>query len=446
MDKKSDINTLADLLEQMKEAETKKIEEAGIKHPSLIGSMYEGLTAKMMNTSLFSGLGLNVQTNCVIEGLDNEFDVILAAGEGELLPCTENKYRFKPEQVIAVIQVKKNLFSKELKDAYKNLQVIETIYDKIPVQDYMCHLATDSIRHTLGKDFTAYEKGLMTTQEEYIYHVLNTESRLPLRILMGYNGFKSEYNIRESFVDYLQDVISTSPMQMGYGPASFPSLIICDNLVIAKMNGIPYIAPVEKTDNEIWWNFLTTATEKTMNSFLEVLWTKLTYMFPQIPTDIFGEDLEIEQQHPFLQAQIVKKNGIPCGWNYKYLPFSKKQLKECQLNPTSWEPIQIDTAMEVFLRVLGEKGCINIDKDDQLKDFVLKSGYKSFEDFKQNLLNTHFVTYENGEVHLITRELQSVCIGGIWYAADNVSSQLTNWVLKNSNKKYDTLVKKVQKD
>ena len=114
------IKTIAELLKEFVNGEKLALNRYNIKHRPTIGSMYEGLTQELVNRSIFEGLNLNVTTQSFIDGCDTEFDVILSEGEGSPIPYT-NSFKFKPSQVIAVIQVKKTLTCQELKNSYENL-------------------------------------------------------------------------------------------------------------------------------------------------------------------------------------------------------------------------------------------------------------------------------------------------------------------------------------
>ena len=111
------IRTISDLLNEFIKKEVEILNEQDIKHPTTIGSMFEGLTEEILHQSLFEGLNLKVVKNSFISGCDTEFDILLVEGEGEQIPYT-TRYRFLPEQVLAVIQVKKNLYSKDIKEGY----------------------------------------------------------------------------------------------------------------------------------------------------------------------------------------------------------------------------------------------------------------------------------------------------------------------------------------
>lgn len=66
------INTLADLLKAFSEKENQRLRELDIFHPPTIGAMYEGLTADMLQKSLFAGLNLVVAKSSFIKGSKTE--------------------------------------------------------------------------------------------------------------------------------------------------------------------------------------------------------------------------------------------------------------------------------------------------------------------------------------------------------------------------------------
>ena len=100
-------------------------------------------------------------------------DIILAEGQGERLPYTD-AHVFNPEQVLAVIQVKKSFNGKEVRDSYDNLKKIKGLYANSPVEKYMLRMAEDSLHHTLQRSIHDYETGLLTANEEYIRYSLIT--------------------------------------------------------------------------------------------------------------------------------------------------------------------------------------------------------------------------------------------------------------------------------
>ena len=232
------INNLSDLLKAFVEAEKKALNKYDITHRPTIGEMYEGLTKELVSKSIFAGMNLVVSTQSFIEGCETEFDVILAEGKGEQVPYTTS-YKYKPSQVIAVIQVKKTLNAQELRNSYENLRQVANVYQKV-FSDMDGTMVSDTFKNICHKELSAYEKGQLNTQEEYIYHTLVMDCYFPLRIVLGYNGYKTEEGFREAFIEFLDTKKSTEDNKIpGYSPMILPNLIISDGFTLAKLTGCP---------------------------------------------------------------------------------------------------------------------------------------------------------------------------------------------------------------
>ena len=117
------IKTFKDLLQDLKEKGIQEIEQyLNIGHNPTIGDMYEGLTKELMEKSIFEGLELSVVSGKIINDdgvLSRQIDCMIVVGDGEKLPYTDS-YIYNINNVIAVIEVKKKLFSKELQSAHEN--------------------------------------------------------------------------------------------------------------------------------------------------------------------------------------------------------------------------------------------------------------------------------------------------------------------------------------
>ena len=310
-----DIHSLSDLLYVLAKQENEVLKSYGIQHRPTIGNQYEGLTAEILNKSIFCDLHLTVARNSFIEGSNTEYDIILADGTGMAVKYSERQFVFKPKQVLAVIQVKKNLYGAEVKDSYENLATIAPLYYGKPTEEYVCKWATTSVRNSLGKHVSAYKKGELNIDEEYLYHTLVTEPQIPVRIVLGYNGDSSETNFRKGIVEYLETCKTTAnERKNGYGPNDMPNLIVCEGFSCVKIAGTPF-CPIYDSSNSGWWNLLGTSSYNPMYFLLETIWTKLSYKF-QLPSFIFGEDLKTPCLSPFLDAKIHKDKGTPIGWDY----------------------------------------------------------------------------------------------------------------------------------
>lgn len=425
-----DIKTLADLINGFVLAKNEVLLAQDIKHPTTIGSMYEGLTKTVLESSIFDGLNLKVIKNSFIKGCNTEFDVLLVEGDGEKIPFTD-RYKYSPEQVIAIIQVKKNLYSADIEEGFSNLQFIIDYYENNSMEPYMQRLFLDSFRTIYRKDITALKNRQLNEYEESVSYILKKEAILPVRILWGYNGFKSEYSFREAFVTYLNKNVSDGSVKKieGFGPHNFPNQIICDNFSVIKMTGMPFISPIDK---DYWWTFLTTSSCNKAKFFLELIWTRLSYKY-NLSMDIFGEDLEMEPACRFLNCKIGKIESGLYGWNYLYQTMSEEELKgHTQIE--EWAPIELDNIQFTIISELCNKNEVDIINDEHLESFILTGNYSSIEDFLEKLLDTGLVYIEDNKLALLTHQCQCVIANGKYYAGENNSGRLTNWSLKEMNK------------
>ena len=427
------ISTLSELLKEFVDAERTALNKYDIKHRPTIGEMYEGLTQELVHKSIFSGLNLTVSTQSFIEGCDTEFDVILAEGKGEQIPHTTS-FRYKTKQVIAVIQVKKSLTSQELCKSYDNLmQVAKVFQDNITGME--ATMVKDAFKTICHKDITTYGKGLLNPQEENIYHTLVMDCFFPLRIVLGYNGHKTEEGLRNTFLGFLDGNKSTNEKKIaGFSPMIFPNLIISENYSLIKLTGCPYSAPLGQVA-EGWWEVIGSSHFNPMHIFLEMLWTKLSYRFHTLPREIFGEDLETEPVVRFLRAKVhLGKEGLPLGWDYEFSDYKEKDLAR-QNALQEWQPAIVDRTQAVVLKELGMHD-IDINQDKDLESFVIEGGYASLKEFIATLENLRLASLEGSILKLLTRQL--VCAfspDGNIYAADNYDGRLTRWILKNNLQK-----------
>lgn len=422
-----DINTIADLLNEFILAEKEFLNQQDIKHPTTIGTMYEGLTETILKKSVFSGLNLRIVKNSFIAGCTTEFDVMLVEGDGEKIPYAD-RYKYRPEQIIAIIQVKKNLYSKDIKDGFNNLQFIIDYFESKEPEKFTYRLFRDSFRAICSKDISSIKSNELTEYEEFIFDTLKVESLLPIRVIWGYNGFASEFNFRESFYDYLKENLTTDLNKVipGFGPHNFPNLIFSGQFTMLKQNGMPFGCPMQE---ENWWSFYTTSSFNPTKFFLEAIWTRLSYKF-QLPTEIFGEDLIIESVNRFLDCRIKKWDGN-YGWEYSYFTMDNELLKG---NPgaTEWQPVVLDIIQHTIISELCNKGEIDLIADKELEPYIKKDGlYKSLNDFIEKLKSTGLVFVESNKLKLLTDQCQCAILpNGDFVAGENKSGRFTNWIMK----------------
>jgi len=400
------------------------IREQQISHPVTIGSMYESLTREVISRSVFSGLNLRIITNSHIKGCEKEFDVILIEGEAKQLPYTD-RYICEPAQVIAVVQVKKNLHSAGLADGYNNLKSLVDYYENRPLEPNTFRLLRDAFGTICGKDLSIVPIDSLTDQEYAIHQSLRIDAILPARIVWGFNGFKSERTFRESFFSYLQGNLteSTDNIKPYFGPHNFPDLVICRQFTLLKQNGMPCAAPL--LDGK--WQFYTSSSRDHTRYLLELLWTKLSYRFG-ISSDIFGDDLEVDRVNYFLDCSYGELNGLR-GWHYNAFSPGQEYFDN-PLVTTQWEPVELDREQFSIIYALLKKGEIDLLNDKNFEKYVTGNNYASVEEFLVKLVETRLVFIHDDKLRLLAERCECVPVNGVFYAADNKSGRLTAWAQK----------------
>lgn len=430
-----EINTIADLLENFIPKGVTEIEQAikeeQISHPVTIGTMYEGLTKEALLRSTFAGLNLKIVTNCHIEGSPKEYDVLLIEGSARQLPFTD-RFVVNPGQVIAVIQVKKNLYSADLSDSYDNLKMLFDYYDENNLEPFMYRLLRDGFKAICRKDIAQIEAKSLSDSEKAIHQALRADALLPVRIVWGFNGFASEHAFRESFFSYMEKQVTTDIKNyIGYmGPHNFPSLIICGNYTLLKLNGMPFGAPLG--EEEIW-TVNASSSQSYVKYLLELVWTRLSYRF-KLPPDIFGEDLEVEQVTPFLSATYGTL-GEKGGWNYRAYQPSKEKFKT-PLETQEWQPAILDDEQFAVIQQIIQYGEIETDNDPELEEFVTMSGkYHSLQDFIEQIIATNLVFLDGHKLKLLVDQCDCITLpDGRNVAAENKSGRLSNWVAREMSR------------
>ncbi|MBY0204568.1 DUF6602 domain-containing protein [Paenibacillus cucumis (ex Kampfer et al. 2016)] len=422
------ITTVADLLNSLMIKEKELLKKYSIiKHGPTIGDMYEGLTTNLLNKAIFEGLDIRVVSGKIRneeESFSNEIDCMIVEGEGEAIPYT-GKFIYNLSQVIAVLEVKKNLYQEDLVDAYNKMKQIYSITE--PSNELLNMKAfRDAFRHTVQKELPDYEEVIkLPLHEQMIYHSLLMEEMMPVRIVFGYYGYASEYALRQAFNKYLEKNSGIS----GFSPTIFPDLIICNNSVLAKLDAMPYISPLDREGN---WNFYGSTTHNPFLILLEFVWTKLSYRY-NLSNDIFGEDLNFEAFHPFLRAKAkIINNKI--GWETNSIYIPKDGLNHEPLF-WEWKPAELDEVEWFIITWLCSHQELNTE-ELEFQQWLSKKGVK-LEDVIKSLSEKRLTTFERNKFYLLTDECAVVTVNGKWYAAENKSGRLTNWVKKIMQARYE---------
>jgi hypothetical protein len=419
------IRSLADLIDQLRAREERVLPGFGfVEHGPMIGDMYEGLTRSILERSLFEGLDLRVVTGKLRwdEGrLSDQLDAMVVVGEGERLPYTEH-YVYPLRQVLAVVEVKKTLYGAQLADAYANMQSVSgnVLSEPIPIQ--RLSRAYRAVAHRElppDHDLTTLPYNL-----QMMVHALIRESVLPVRIVLGYSGYKTEYTLRQGFVEHLESAIANGPAA-GYGPSSFPSLIACGGAALVKMNGMPYTANHDGPQKE--WLLYTSVSGRSSLLMLELLWTRIASQF-RLSAEIFGEDLEVEHLNPLLLATPMRVRDAG-GWQYREYHMASGQLASG--GQIDWQPTVLKDHEAVLLVILCERQVIETANDPDFRRFLEEAEDLASPFLRRIELEGIAAVDESGILRLLTQQCAvAVLPDGSWVAAENSTGRLTRWAAR----------------
>lgn len=419
------ITKVSEFLKGLIDEERKKLDIFALDHGPTIGEMYEGLTSDILDRAIPPSLNLKIVSGFIHDGMNNQtgqIDCMLVKGEGVQIPYTTYcKWHIK--DVIAVFEVKKTLYADDLEDSFEHLKEIKDVYSTYirngkENEGIDISSARNTFNQMAGVVAPPYNRvSKMPFGLQLIYHSLVIEQLAPIRIVLGYHGYKSEFALREELINFLYKNLQAK----GYGIISFPQLIISGNYSLIKFNGQPYCP---KLRNERW-DFYGSTNDNPIFLILELIWTKLEREYPV--KGFWGEDLEIDSFHPLLSANPITQNG-KAGWDYKYNDLTDEELK-IDLSKTEWEPIYLDTCQFVVLNQLLE------DKKVLITDVAflnwLENEKQNPKRFISALIETGLVGLDGNTLRLISE--QCVCAvlpGGTFVAAENNSGRFYRWLAK----------------
>ena len=428
---RKNLKTVSDLMESLRTQGMGELEPfLDIGHNPTIGNMYEGLTKELMGKAIFEHMNLRV-TSGKISNADGEYsrqiDCMIVIGDGEKIPYTDD-YVYDINNVVMVIEVKKNLYAQELSDAYDNLRSVANI-QKDCLRDIKAEMTEDAFRTLARKNCPNLEDiKSLPYEEEMMYHSLVVEAMLPIRVVLGYYGFKTEMTLRKKYVEYLASHMSNTKDKfgMGYGITSLPNLIICGNNAIVKTNGMPYAIKLDGFDDEYCW--LASYRRKPMVLLLELLWTRLTYHY-NLSTSVFGDELNEEALAPFLMTKVIKDRG----WQYIEIPYDEDDLQRIDESMERiWEPTVLDEKEFLLMNMLcngmelkvGNIGFIN-DCDEEIRIIKkLKDAYLIYVD-------------DDSCIKLLTKFCRCCIVPGYGYvAADDYDGRFSDWIKKQMVKNH----------
>lgn len=384
------ISNIASLLQKLMATEALKIAQQGITHAPTIGAMYEGLTQDILDRAIPSSLPLEI-VNGFIQGIDGklstQIDCMLVTGSGQRLPYTDS-YVWHIRDVIAVFEVKKNLFGRELNDAFEKQCAIRGMFndylrnqsDRRPISLRPVFRAFMQITGLHVSDYSDGDR-LGHDLHRFIFHLLVTELVSPVRIIFGFDGYVDEHSLRSSVVSLLE---KSADGEMFYTPFTLPTLVVCRSNSILKMSGFPYLARMD----ELGWHILTSNCENPLRLIIELIWTALENRFEV--RFIQDRNLKQERLAPLVRANITARGDDKFSWIYEIIDIQKDHL--LRLQTQEWSPDEFSYEEVIIATLAYEDGSVDI-RDGDLIDYIGKLG-KDLKVVVHNLVNNRLLAWD----------------------------------------------------
>lgn len=406
------IRTVADLITELVAAERKLLNAEKITHRPTIGGMWENLSRDILDRTLpceglFVGSGFVEDPN----GKQSlELDCVLATGPGRAIHRSEKRI-FAPNEVVAVAQIKKVLYQKDISEGFDNL------WSLLPLE----FAPPKNTRHTVRRAFESITRtplpddvNLLPAPLRQLHDMLLGDAIYPCRILLGYHGFKTESTFRQGLRDHIEKLESIK----GWGPTSFPNFVIGPNAVAMKNTALPWGTPLVGD----WWPLLLTTDEVPSSLvFLEAIWTKLNHL-GMADAAVFGDDLQLEPWTRLVDARF--KEGV--NWELRFLDVSPG-ASNADPTQAEWSPAFVSQPAFVLANMLCSRDPDPVDVSeigppDEINSAVdeLRDAGIAARDGKNPAL-----------VYLLTSGCACVILpDGRYAAGENNSGRLERWVAR----------------
>lgn len=416
------ITSFAEFLEQLQGKEAELLAKETVEHAPTIGDMYEGLTRELVERAIPKELNLRLVEGFVI-GVDgkhsHQTDAMLVMGNsGRKLPKTDI-WEWPIADVLAVFEVKKNLYANELADSINKMRTISLQQKELLAENRQVHLgpSNSAFARLMGRSPESGELDELSSEAGEILRTIAHEQLAPVRVVFGYDGYVDELGLRNSFLEALENV----PDGVA-GPAVLPNLIVCRKNALLKMNGHPYIVP--DLENGEWHLFGSTR-EAPMVLLLELLWTRLSNEFhARFPVD---DILKMEAIAPLLSGKPIVE-WERRGWVYYAKPLTRKQL--AQVEGQHWTPFEVSLGENVVFGMAMNNGGLALDNADLL-DAANNYGLNLTE-FANRLVAARLFSWRSpGLAHPIADTIHQVVSpdGRFWLSANGDLLQL--WISEN---------------
>lgn len=291
------IRTIADLLEALRSRESAILDAEDISHPGAIGSMYEGLTSELLKYALPPALEELDVVSGFIQSEDGskisgQIDCMIVIGSGRSIPYTQLKC-YPLKQVVAVFEVKKSLRRGSLVDAIRHLADISEF---LPEKSGPGYMTDESMARLLAyRPWHGQLTRFRRKRDMFVYQQSLATSLLPLRVVVGYHGYRKSSTVVKHVLNELHENTSKA-----FCVGTLPDIIIDEKRIFVKMMGLPYAVPIVKDK----WVIIASADDHSMLILLECLFWRLRPWLDEALPAFSDHDVD-----PVLKSEI----GVEVG-------------------------------------------------------------------------------------------------------------------------------------
>lgn len=300
------VEEFSKVMDIISQQESTNISEFDTKHMPTLGKSYENLAKKIIDDNFLALTGLKLYISagfirCGSRRLPNQIDLVISLSPGVNVPCTDD-YEYEASSVVAFFEIKKRITKKTLIEA---LDHVKNIREAIASKSKMVS------EKKFLKQRKSSIKNLSKHEALNIYdRVLDV--RLPLSIVWGFEGHKTESGFQRSYCDSLCEIkYEDNNLIVG-----LPSIVISGDFTAVKFSN-----PYELIDYD---GVTPIGSEPGLKyeTMMQCLIKKIMQM-RNIPVVTLG-NLNTRNFTPFLKIGRSLESDFIC----RYYPYTEKELHE----------------------------------------------------------------------------------------------------------------------
>lgn len=421
------IKNASDLLTAFIAKEREKVEATSMQHMPTLGSAYEAIAKEGIDQQFVLPPELDLRVvSGFIDGCPKQIDGMLVQGEGQRYGLTD-QYIYPARQVLCVLEVKKTLDSTALTEGITHLADILRYCDvdvraRLNTGEYFdIRSARESYEMLTGRTGPLSTQAALSLPEpdRINFFTLLRQSYAPVAVLLGFNGYTTEYGLRSAMLKFARSNIGALAKNF---PEILPALITAGTFSLVKCTGQPYLCRAPNGG----WVLLASGRDNAARILLEFLWTKISVVCG-VPMP-FGTDLD----HEYLAELLVVRGESVNGKGVFRL--SAQELSEKDLarpGATDWEPRKLSAAaVDVVKSLALQPGPLKLDLS--LSETIHKKHGAVLDDVVAELVNTQVYCRTDTELRSIGRNTLIVMReDGTGYTDQN-TARLTAWCDKQA--------------